>query len=168
MNDLEQELRQLAPRGLSRRIRENIRREVGLLNPATPALQHTHGAPGPFRARPVLRAAAVLAAAAGLAVLIYLTRVNPRVGPVTLARVPAPTPVTGESATNESGGSVSVATVLVDEQDEGTVVDSRYGPVRCVRYRFVDNVRWDHPRRGGAVIRQQPREEIVLVSVPVD
>ena len=163
MNDLEKELKQLTPRGLSPAALEDIRREVGPSQPAGPAMQHTADGPFLFWGRRLLRTAAVLAVAAGLAAILFMTRDEPPVHKDTVALVPAPA-----ALTNEQQGAISMSTVLVDQHDEGTIVDPTHGPVRRVRCRFVDNVRWDHPRTGGTVIRQTPREEIVLVSVPVD
>jgi len=164
MTDLEQELKQLKPRELSADTLENINREVGSSQPATPAKQHTADGLILFWGRPLLRAAAVLAVALGLAALLFTQREEPAVQQDAVAQAPPPQTV----ATNEPEGTISMSTVLVGQEDEGTIVDPTYGPVRRVRCRFVDNVRWDHPRTGGAVIRQTPREEIVLVSVPVD
>lgn len=163
MSDLEEELKDLQPRKLSAHVVESIRREVGSSQPARPAEQDTADGSILFWGRQLLRAAAVLAVAAGLAALLFSARHDGPVQQDTIAKAPEPATVT-----NEPSGAISVSTVLVDQQDEGTIVDPRYGPVRRVRCRFVDNIRWDHPREGGAVIRQTPREEIVLVSVPVD
>lgn len=62
-------------------------------------------------------------------------------------------------------GPVAVETLLVSQHDEGPVIMADRTPARRMRYRYVDQMRWQHPERGVNYSVSAPRDEIVLVSM---
>lgn len=60
---------------------------------------------------------------------------------------------------------IAVKTEMIGQRQEGAAYVSDLGPVRKVRYSFVDDVRWHNERRNMTLSARMPREEVVLVSL---
>jgi hypothetical protein len=60
---------------------------------------------------------------------------------------------------------VSFGTVLLDEQDEGTVFIPDYGPARRVRYRLINNVQWQSTNEDVRFTVTRPSEKVILIPV---
>jgi hypothetical protein len=60
---------------------------------------------------------------------------------------------------------VLVKTEMVGQRQEEPVYVANVGPVRKIRYSFVDDVRWRNDRRSMTLSARMPREEVVLVSL---
>ena len=74
-----------------------------------------------------------------------------------------------QTAGNEPApGAVRASNVLYQTQDDGVVLDGSQEPVRRVRYRSTDLVRWRNPTTGARWEVSYPREDVALVPVHVD
>ncbi len=168
MNDdlekLEKELKTLKPRPLSDFTKHGIAGQLG---------RESGGAGEEIRHEPLVRgwglvflraAAGLLIVLGGIFTFLYLSRTRQEqpVPVPTLAQVPLPADVA-----RPNYQPVSCESTLVHQQDEGTHVLVNNGPVRRVRYHFVDNMQWHDPERGVTLTKTAPREEVVLVSLPV-
>ena len=77
-----------------------------------------------------------------------------------VAKQTDPRPVEPPSPPDVRRGSV-----LLAKRDEGISVMPDMGPVRKVRYQYLDRVEVRDARRGATFCASVPREEVVLVSL---
>ncbi len=60
------------------------------------------------------------------------------------------------------------ANVLYQTLDEGVVMNGSQQPVRRVRYRSADQVRWHNPQSGAQWEVSYPREDILLLPIQAE
>ena len=161
-NRIEEELKSLRPRPLSRGA---LARIGETLTDKPRERDRIVAFPGWFAWRWI----GTVAAAAAAALLLVLGAV--------MALIPGkkglPPPVAGmenHAEGLERPGTIACGTVLVGQRNEGPVLVgvSPKVPVRCVRYKFEDRVRWYDKERGAVFSASVPREEVKLVSLTMD
>lgn len=139
--ELEDELRRLAPHALSDALRASIRREIR----RTPA-------PTPHRVAPMLAAAAVVLLLAGTAWLMMRSPLRNSVAGTTAGATAAPE-------------RLFIATVLLGEQTGDRVMMAGDGPARPVRRVLVDHAQWYDAKQGALFAMTVPRKEVRLVPL---
>ena len=149
-NDLEHELRRFQPappsEGLQRRL-------AAVLDHPTRSPAHTWwqrlGFNGPAAAIGWGLLSPAAAAAMAMIFAGQRTASEPLPSPVVL-------PVT------------QAANVLYQTVDEGVVMNGSQQPVRRVRYRSADQVRWHNPQSGAQWEVSYPREDVLLLPIQAE
>lgn len=166
LQDLENELSRLSPRGLSPELLARLERELG---PATAPVAPP--APAPRRAADVTSwsswkwAGWSLAAAAAAVAVFFVVRSKP------VAPAAAESPVL---ATTESTSSVDryepvrATSVLYDMKEDGPASLSDQTEGRQVRYRYVDTYTWRNPATKASLRWSVPRDEVRVIRTRID
>ncbi|MBA4387052.1 MAG: hypothetical protein C0404_03665 [Verrucomicrobia bacterium] len=159
-SDFERELRELKPTGITPGIRRSV--ALGLQDGADSA--DARESRGEWR-----WVACVSALAAGLLVVAtihFMTGFNSKVPSAGHEGQPATAGIERPSSeSRDTFRPVAVRSEMVAQRDEGPVLVSNMGPVRKLRYRFVDDVKWHNEHRNLTLAARVPREEVVLVSL---
>jgi hypothetical protein len=157
----EDTLRELKPCQLSPQLKERLRRSL-----SDASGNGTERSPIVRRSPLWMPAALALAALLLILAAAYLLRQHAAPAPFGPPPV-QPGPTTAQHPP-EPFRPVSVSTLLVSENDEGTVFVPGLGPTRRIRYQLVDTAEWRHPRRNMRLLRTEPREEVVFVKLDTD
>jgi hypothetical protein len=161
LQELENELKTLAPRRASARWLDQVNRELVAELPAS--------------ARPRYASAtnlnswkwlgwrtAGLAAALALVVLAGFVRLRPD-QPAVPASPLASAPVAANQQDAAAYQPVNATNVLYDLKDEGAVRVAGDSPARQIRARYVDTYTWKNPRNNASIKWTVPRDEIRVV-----
>jgi hypothetical protein len=139
----------MTPRPVSERTRAAILRRIN------------SGQPRALVAWTAWRAAGMAAAAAGLVVAGVAIGLRWRQGPPRQEeRAAAPV-----ARAEQPARRAVRASVLLGGRDEGIAWTPAGQPLRQIRYRFVDQARWERVGDGPSLTVTVPREEVVLVGL---
>lgn len=178
LQELENELKRLRPRGSSEELQARLTRELGA--PDAPATQ-------PVRPRYTtattlsswkwfswqMAAAAAVALTVSLAVwrtqrssvvqpaapetVVHSEPAAPQVAQPETRVAPSPAP------SAESYRPVAAANVLYDMKEDGTVYLNDNTPARRMRYRYVDTYTWKNPATNASLKWSVPRDEVRVI-----
>ncbi len=184
LQELEEELKRLRPRGPSPDLTARIERE--LRSPDTAAPEHYAVATSfpSWKWRGWHWQLAAAAAAALVGVFFFweqpggVVRQEGPPSPVASARPPQLGLPASSVAAVEPGATsaaaanfyrpVGATNVLYDLKDEGTVYLGDNQPARRVRYRYVDTYTWKNPATRASLKWSVPREEVRVVPVSLN
>lgn len=158
LQELENELKALAPRRAPEAWLERINRDLAAEMPATPPPRYTSATNLSSWKWFGWRTAGLAAALALVAVVGYrqVKPASPSIGraelPSTASAVTTPSP--------DAYQPVVATNVLYDLKDEGPVTVEGDPTARQVRARYVDTYTWKNPRNNSSLKWSVPREEV--------
>jgi hypothetical protein len=162
-SDLEAELKQLRPTAVSQELTARVERALAEVPQGTPAAG--------VLPKPKLRMAWLTfgLGAAAVASLLLLARINFREPASTPGpRLAAVTPAPAAASSTTSSGFVpeGVTRVVYQTRDEGLVFPERANePVRRVRSRTRETLKWRDPGTGASLRVSYPAEELQFIPV---
>ena len=164
MNDfseLENELKKLRPRATSPELATRIERALAEAPSATPTAG-VLSQPGKFRMNWIGLGLGLAAAAS----FLILARVNVDKKPVKSPSVAAvsPVPLTAVPAANDYFVPAGVTQVVYNTRDEGLhFTEDAEQPVRRMRSRMRETLKWNNPQTGASLRVSYPSEEVTLI-----
>lgn len=105
---------------------------------------------------------ALAGATAALTVVALFPPSDPPAAPLASSAVVADPPAAQPAAAFEPAGSTSE---LLATEDSAQLVETNDGPVREVRYSFLERHAWTNPQTGARMEVEVPREDVYLVPV---
>jgi hypothetical protein len=163
-SDLENQLRALSPAAPSPDLATRIERDLG----STPRVAQTAGVLArPARAPVAWRwlrdlGWAAAGAATMLAVVTHFSSPKKREASLALASAPVSiAPVAAEQAFEPA----ETSRELVSVKNSDELLDTADGPVREVRYTYLERLAWAHPLTGARLEIEVPREDVYLLPV---
>lgn len=171
MNDseIEDQLRALSPGAPSADLASRIERQLTDLPPVRTAGVIARPARTPRGWRWLRDLGwAVAGATAALALATWFAQAQKSTTPTTRSVVAntAPAPVLVAAAVDDQAFEPTEATrELVSVKNSNEVLDTEDGPVREVRYTYLERLAWAHPGTGARLEIEVPREDVYLLPV---
>lgn len=159
LQELENELKALAPRRAPQAWLERINRDLAAEMPAAPAPRYT-SATNLSSWKWLSWGVAGLAAAFALMATVGYWQLKSDLPVATSAPTSVAATVLSTQPVEEVYGPVAATNVLYDLKDEGPVTVDGDHDARQVRARYVDTYTWRNPRNNASLKWSVPREEV--------
>lgn len=168
LSDLERHLRRLQPTPPSERLENRLANVLDLSQNVSPRTAGAWWQRLGFNDRAAAFWWGLLSPAAAAAAAMIFAE-NWRVDQKSPAPLVASPYLAGKSAaTHDDPRGSRAVNVLYQTLDDGVVMDTNHEPVRRVRYRSADQVRWHNAQSGAQWEVSYPREDVVLVPVEAE